>query len=273
MYEPFHRQDFFFINYAYQNNYNALSSKYNHLITIHENECYVGQPYSGYALRGKSDHAIVIMGILIRKETFFKEYLPIIYEDAELFRFFLNPKTNQFSDEFIHLSSANDHPIRTLLELMVLEYADKKDDTQKILKSMLQTLLLEIVRLYRIENMELTAPTLTERIISYIDNHSDIVTLKDIADDFGYHPNYISTLLHKNAGKTFTEMILEKRMERAVLLMQNTTLSIEEIASMLGYTNHSNFYKAFKKYFHKTPREYIKKDNDMKKQHFSVVFL
>ena len=43
-------------------------------------------------------------------------------------------------------------------------------------------------------------------------------------------------------------------MERAVLLMKNTTLSIEEISAMLGYSNHSNFYKAFKEYYGVTPR-------------------
>ena len=42
--EPFHRQDFFFINYAYMNSYQALSAKYNNLITINEDECYIGQP-------------------------------------------------------------------------------------------------------------------------------------------------------------------------------------------------------------------------------------
>lgn len=30
----------------------ALSAKDNRLITIGEGECYIGQPYSGYALRG-----------------------------------------------------------------------------------------------------------------------------------------------------------------------------------------------------------------------------
>ncbi|MBR5111581.1 MAG: AraC family transcriptional regulator [Clostridia bacterium] len=39
--------------------------------------------------------------------------------------------------------------------------------------------------------------------------------------------------------------------------MCGTTLSIEEIAAMLGYSNHSNFYKAFKEYYGKTPREYM----------------
>ena len=47
IHEPFHRQDFFFINYAYRNSYQALSEKYNNLITINEDECYIGQPYSG----------------------------------------------------------------------------------------------------------------------------------------------------------------------------------------------------------------------------------
>ena len=69
-----------------------------------------------------------------------------------------------------------------------------------------------------------------------------------IAVQFNYHPNYISSLLHRETGRKLTEIILEKRMERAVLLMKNTTLSIEEISSMLGYSNHSNFYKAFKEY-------------------------
>ena len=87
-------------------------------------------------------------------------------------------------------------------------------------------------------------------------DHSDVVTLKDIAAHFHYHPNYISALLHRETGRKFTEILLEKRMERAVLLMKNTTLSIEEVAAMLGYSNHSNFYKAFKEYYGVTPREY-----------------
>lgn len=37
--EPFHRQDFFFINFAYRHDYDALSAKYDHKITIHEGEC------------------------------------------------------------------------------------------------------------------------------------------------------------------------------------------------------------------------------------------
>lgn len=257
IHEPFHRQDFFFINYAYKNSYQALSEKYNNPITIHEDECYIGQPYSGYALRKESgSEDVVIIGVLIRKDSFFREYLPTVYTDSDLFRFFINPQTDKFSDEFIHLPVTKDHAIRTILELMVMEYADPKGDTQRILKSMLQTLLLEIARRYRIEKAGTAPKSVSEQILDYMGDHSDVVTLQDIAAHFHYHPNYISALLRRETGRKFTEILLEKRMERAVLLMKNTTLSLEEISVMLGYSNHSNFFKAFKAYYGMTPREY-----------------
>jgi AraC-like DNA-binding protein len=258
IHEPFHRQDFFFINYAYRNSYQALSAKYNNLITINEDECYIGQPFSGYALRKEKDSKdVTIIGILIRKDSFFREYLPTVYTDSDLFRFFINPQTDKFSDEFIHLPVTKNHAIRSLLELMVMEYADRREDTQRILKSMLQTLLLEIARRYRIEKTGIVPRSVSEQILDYMGDHSDVVTLKDIAAHFNYHPNYISSLLHNETGRKFTEILLEKRMERAVLLMKNTPLSIEEISAMLGYSNHSNFYKAFKEYYGTTPREYM----------------
>ncbi len=258
IHEPFHRQDFFFINYAYQNSYQALSEKYNNLITINEDECYIGQPYSGYALRAGSSEDVVIIGVLIRRDFFFREYLSTVSADSSLFRFFVEPRTNKFSDEYIHLPVTKEHAIRTILELMAVEYADKREDTQRVLKSMLQTLLLEIARRYRIEKGGSDKKTLAGQILDYMGDHSDVVTLKDIAAHFSYHPNYISALLHKETGRKFTEILLEKRMERAVLLMKNTSLSLEEISALLGYSNHSNFYKAFKEYYGMTPREYLK---------------
>ncbi len=252
--EPFHRQDFFFLNFSYRQSYEALSAKNNNLIRIQENECYIGQPYSGYALRGKSDKEIVIIGILIRKKAFFKEYLSVIAKDSSLFHFFLSPQKNRFSEEFIHLSFSENHSVRKLLELMVLEYANRTEDTQNILKPLLLALLMHIARRHRETAIQPTPMALDEKILQYINEHAHNVTLKDIALHFAYHPNYISTLLHKKTGKTFSKIILEKRMERAIILLEETTLPIEEIATMLGYSNSSNFYKAFKNYFRTSPR-------------------
>lgn len=100
---------------------------------------------------------------------------------------------------------------------------------------------------------------LSDRLLHYMNEHTDAVTLKDISKHFSYHPNYVSTLLRRETGKSFSEILLEQRMERAVTPLKGTNLSVEEIAAMLGYSNSSNFYKAFREYYHQSPREFSSK--------------
>ena len=257
IHEPFHRQDFFFVNFAYQESYEALSARFDNQITIRENECYIGQPYAGYALRADSKKDVTIIGVLIRKEAFFREYLPVLSSDASLFRFFLEPQKDRFSEEFIHLSFDRNHPVKQILELMAIEYASRGDETQAILKPMTITLLMHIARRYRMESVGMEKRTLSEQIVQYMTDHMEHVTLSDIGKAFAYHPTYISSLLHRETGRTFSRILLEKRMERAVILLENTPLSVEEAAAMIGYTDHSNFYKAFRDYYKMTPREYL----------------
>ncbi|MDD2957283.1 MAG: helix-turn-helix transcriptional regulator [Lachnospiraceae bacterium] len=257
IHELFHRQDYFFFNFAYLGDYGALSYRFDNQLMIHEGECYISQPFAGYALRSQSNEEIIIIGILIQKERFFKTFLPILSANAKLFHFFLDANTNAFSDEFIHLSFDDDSEIRALLEIMVVEYANKQTNTDHILSSLTVALLMMVARQYTISNKTPISDRLSEQIVQYIWEHSDAVTLKDIAKFFSYHPNYISNLLHRETGKTFSEILLEKRMERAIVLLKGTTLSIEEIAIMLGYNNSSNFYRTFKYYYGQSPRDYL----------------
>lgn len=257
--ELFHRHDFFYFNYTYEGEYDSISYKYDHYNTIHQGELYAGQPFAGHALCVHDDKETTIVGVLIKRDTFFRAFLPMLSTNSKLFQFFLDPSTNKFSDEFIHFKVEDDCNIRDLLEMMITEYADKKSDTQDILKPLTLAFLLQIMRQYIAVQPVPEAARLSDRILQYMNEHTDAVTLKEIARQFSYHPNYISTLLRRETGKSFSEILLEQRMERAVILLKGTNLSVEEIAAMLGYSNSSNFYKAFRDYYHQTPREFILK--------------
>ncbi len=253
IHEQFHRQDFFFFNFAMKGDYRALSSRSEQETIIHEGDCYIGQPFSGYALRSSSTTDIVIPGILIRKEVFFNEYLSPLSADPSFLRFFLSPQVNQYSDEYIHLTLGMDSPILDLLDLMLVEYANKNEDTQKILKSLTFSLMMLLTREYGKQKNQESETTIDE-MVAWIEKHLDGVTLSSLSARFGYHPNYISALLHKNTGKTFSELLLSFRMQRAQLLLKNTDLSLEKIAAMIGYHNTSNFYKAFRATFNESPK-------------------
>lgn len=99
--------------------------------------------------------------------------------------------------------------------------------------------------------------TISEEIVGYMSEHMDTVTLVDLGAHFSYHPTYVSNLLKKETGRTFTSILRELRMTRATALLTGTTLSIEEIAAMLGFASSSNFYKAFKEEYGMTPREWM----------------
>lgn len=260
IHEKFHRQDFFFLNYAYSGAYGAQSDRFDHHVTIQENECYIGQPFSGYALYGSGEKDIVIIGVLIRKEIFYRTFLQTISADRRLLHFFLDPKINSYSDEFIHLTDLKDGAIRTQVELMATEYANRKADTQDLLKPMTLTLIMMLARQFRVSQEEGADETVMEKMIRFMDEHLDHVTLSMLSAEFGYHPAYISAQFSEKEGRTFSQILLSQRMERAVFLMQHTDLSIEEITPMIGYTDKSNFYKAFREYCGKTPRQFIQKE-------------
>lgn len=258
IHELFHRQDFFFLNFAYKGDYGAISYRYDNQITVCEGECYIGQPSTGYALYGQSEEEIIIVGILIRREAFYKSFLSVLCADSDMLRFFLEPDIKEFSDEFIRLKFEEDTAIRALLEIMIIEYADKKEDTQDILRPLVMSVLMLCARQNRLPDRQREKGSkLCEQIIAYINTHADDISLKSVATHFGYHPNYICNVLRKGVGRTFSEILLDVRMKRATALLRNTGLSIEEISDISGYGDTSNFYRAFLRYFGCSPREYV----------------
>lgn len=258
--ESLHRHDFYFFNYAYRNDYEAETETANNIITIREGECYMGQPFSGYGLRQKKEDPAVILGVLVQKRMFYRELLPIVAADPVMFRFFLDPQRNRFSEDFLHFPFSKDSPVRDLLEMMVLEYANKTAESQLILKSLASALFLHIARRYRQLHPQNEGKRLSDQLMRYMGEHTDTVSLKELADHFSYHPNYISGALRKETGRCFKQILQEMRMKRAVMLLKGTMLSVEEIADMLGYSDRSNFFKAFRDYYGKTPREYVNED-------------
>lgn len=256
--EQYHRQDFFFLNFAYRHDYRALSTRSDNELTIKENDCYIGQPFSGYAILGDSKEDIVIIGVLIQRNAFFREYLSALSADSSMFNFFLDPQKDRFSEDAIHLTFDSSHPIRQLLELMVVEYAQKTTDTQAILKPLTLALLMHVARQYHRFTTKKSNLSLPDQILLYMIEHMDRVTLDMVASQFSYHPNYVSSLLRQKTGKTFSKILLEQRMERALALLRGTSLAVEEIAAMVGYNDTSNFYRAFRAKYRVSPREYCR---------------
>ena len=60
----------------------------------------------------------------------------------------------------------------------------------------------------------------------------------------------------QQVGLGYQQLLDEARKRDAIKLIQNTHLTIEQIAQHLGYTDAANFTRAFKKWTGDTPSRY-----------------
>lgn len=95
-----------------------------------------------------------------------------------------------------------------------------------------------------------------EELLAYISKNYKTVTLRETAEVFGYHPAYLSSLIRRTTGKTFTRLILDQRMTQAVSYLRQGRLSVDEVACACGYRETISFYKAFTKKYGCTPRRF-----------------
>ena len=97
------------------------------------------------------------------------------------------------------------------------------------------------------------------RVTHYIDEHyCDGVSLEEVAEATGISRYYVSHLFKELMDSTFVGYVNELRLNHAAMLLVTTDNPIIEIASKSGFNNLSNFNRAFKMYFGKTPSAYRK---------------
>jgi len=98
------------------------------------------------------------------------------------------------------------------------------------------------------------------RIKTYIEDHYMYdVSLDTIANEFSFHPNYLSKLFKEETGKNFIDYLTGIRIRIAKELLMDVKHSINEVAAMVGYSDAKYFSKVFKKYVGLSPKEYIGK--------------
>ena len=99
---------------------------------------------------------------------------------------------------------------------------------------------------------------LIKELKTLIKENQGNITLNECAQQLNYHPNYLSKVLQKSKGTTFTDMVAEEKLVQAKYLLLTTTLSVAEIAEKLQYNNAQNFIRFFKKHVDVTPAAFRK---------------
>ena len=82
------------------------------------------------------------------------------------------------------------------------------------------------------------------------------ISLTEISERLGIHPNYLSTLFKTETGITYSQYLRSLRVKKASEMMRTTNLKVYEIAERVGYSDTASFYRVFKEELGMSPARY-----------------
>ena len=163
---------------------------------------------------------------------------------------------------YLIIPARGDMVLKEYVLSMFLEYLGKKRYYEKILNNQLMILFAKMLQGYeeriRLPSRMRRATQESMRILSYIEDNYQNVTLGETAAQFHFSQPYCSKIIKEYTGKSFTQIVQEIRFQKAAILLNNTNISIAEISRRVGFEHVEHFNRLFKKLYHMPPGQYRK---------------
>jgi len=124
--------------------------------------------------------------------------------------------------------------------------------------------LLVLSLLYRISQASVPASEekpveLIDQILSYVEDHlSEKISVSQVAKQFYVSESTVCQTFRKKLGISFYRCLTQRRLVLAKALIKEG-LSMDAAAQRAGFSDYSVFYRAFKREFGSSPREYRRK--------------
>lgn len=252
---PKHTHQFLELNYVLQGQCQQIINDTPY--TFYEGDILLMDAGSAHAIEALGEDDLLINIVFKDTQISLKNLEELQGQNSILYQFLLKSHTHiQSAENFIVLQSDKTNKSKNLIELMLNEYFDPKPFSNQILEHYLSILLFELAR---------SLPTLGDtvrdandpyvQVLELIDQEYSTLTLAKAAKELNFNKNYLSNLIKEKGNVTFTELLNQKKIMIAQLLLKSTNFSIEKICQTVGYSNKTYFYKQFQNQFGKLPSQ------------------
>ena len=140
-----------------------------------------------------------------------------------------------------------------LIELIMQELHDGKAYATQNLRLLLHVLILDLIRSIfdrdseKAERPSLKDPRLVE-LKKYIgDTPSKIFTVAELAEHLHISTRQLGNVIHADLGITAKDFIDTEKANQARDLLLGTDMNLQEISESLGFSDHNNFNRFFKR--------------------------
>lgn len=157
-------------------------------------------------------------------------------------------------ENYLYYTSQPNFMVQRIINSIINEYTNSDFQTSFTLEAYLILLFSYLNRQGQCKYY--STDEFTMELLDYIREHCAYQNLDEIAEHFGYTPNYMTRLIKKLTGHNYSQIVKESRLQASLNYLSNSDLPVNEIAEKVGYNSTSHFFKVFKEYFGFTPSAY-----------------
>lgn len=203
----------------------------------------------------------IVFAINIRSSTFRDVFASFLKRENTLSAFLITSLNNPVYAGGIRFQTENAYVFQQHMQNLFLEEYINDVERNAYQISYLQLLLSEFIRRgcphETIANQMTTAPKLDiNRILDYMRIHFQTVTLEDLVQNFYYSKSFLSKFIREQTGVGYAQLLMQFKLERGQVLLQNTDYTVAEICQIIGYESVSHFSRTFKKTYGMSPKDY-----------------
>lgn len=202
---------------------------------------------------GENDIAI---NFIILPQFFNKTLEMLGAEETPIKHFILDALLNKENRGYLHFKVAEVLTIQNLVENLIWTLINDVPNRRNINQLTMGLLFMQLLNHTDKLVYETRSQKAILQVIRYIENNYKEGSLSEAAELMHYDFYWLSHEIKEQTGKTYTELLQEKRLSQAAYLLKNTGLSAEEISKAVGYENKSYFYRIFTSHYGKSPKKY-----------------
>ncbi len=171
--------------------------------------------------------------------------------------------------DYLHFQVADVLPIQNLIENLIYSILNPTEDYRQLNQTTVGLLFMHLLQ--HTEELTIGGDNFEDdvmmKVFRLIEENYKEGELSDLCNELDTDLYTISRIIKRRTGRTYTDLLQEKRLNYATYLLVSTELPVTDISADVGYNNFSYFYKIFKKEYGVTPKEYRRSNTVISKLH------
>ncbi len=207
----------------------------------------------------------IAVNFMILPEFFDTSLLMNISQNSMIKDFLINClRSTSGHIDYLHFQVSEMLPIQNLIENLIYILLKEPENQNQLIQNTVSLLFLHLMQ--STDSLTIGGnrfeDELMVKVLSLIEDNYKEGKLTDLCKKLNTDLYTLSRVIKRKTGRTYKDLLQEKRLEQSRLLLEHTTLPITDICTSVGYNNFSYFYKLFKQKYGMTPKEYRSSSHD-----------